>query len=515
MSSTKMGRRHQLAWFALAVFLVFSLGAPACAAPAAYGGTLSVGVDQEPVGMDPNLVTAFSSFWRVELLYNRLVRYDSQGRIEPDLAERWETLNPTTYVFHLRRGVKFHNGRELTAEDVKYTIERILDPKTGSPARSYLTPIKKVVVRDRYTVEIDLSEPLASLLDALTSANASIVPKEEVQRHTNLQRTAVGTGPFKLAEWVPDNYMRLVRNPDYFRKGLPYLDEVVFRVIPEQASLLAGLRSGSLDMVALSQGPLIQAAKADPNIRVVQGATLNTRTFGYNVTRPPFDNVKVRQAISLALDVRQMIDTAEFGLAYPSGPVPSSSKAWAVPPESLPFYRPDIARAKELLREAGYPEGFSMKIVTSPTFEGGLSVAQVIQQQLRQIGIKAELDVVEWGIYVNRWVKRDFDSMVELRGGGADPDRFLYRMLHSEGAVNNFMFKDAQLDRLLEKGRVTLDPQQRKAIYVQVQERIAELAPVRFLYNPVETRLMRGNVQGFELTPTGSYQYLEQTWLAK
>src|SRR5947209_5987108 len=389
-------------WWVLVVVGLVLPGYPVRAAPAAT--TLTLGVDQEVVGLDPNLVTAFSSFRRVDFLYNKLVRYNDRLEIEPDLAESWEYQDPRTITFHLRRGVKFHDGTEMTSEDVKFTLERVLDPASRSPGRSFIDVIKQVETPDRYTVRLKLSLPLASLLSGLSSANLSIVSKAAVQRYGDLQRNVVGTGPYTLAEWTPDNFMRLARNPDYFRRGLPKSDAIILRVILDKPSLLA---------------------------------------------------------------------------------------------------------------DAGYPNGFSTRIVTSPTYEGGIAVAQVIQEQLRAVGVTATLDTVEWGTYINRWVARDFDTMIELRGGDPDPDRFLYRTFHSTGAVNNFLFKDTAIDRLLERGRVNIDATRRKTIYDELQRVLIEAAPALFLYVPMETQVLQPYVQGFRIIGNGALYYLEEASLER
>jgi len=336
-----------------------------------------------------------------------------------------------------------------------------------------------------------------------------------VEKYGNLQRNAVGTGPFKLEEWIPDNYMRFVKNPNYFEKGFPYLDAVIFRVIPEQTSLLAGIKSGSLDMATINEGSIILQAEKDPNLVVTQIPGLNLRTFGFNTTRKPFNDVRVREAIALAIDRDEIVTAAEFGMAQPSGPLPASVKKWAKPLEELPFSKRNLKKARELLIEAGYPDGFSFNIVTSNSYEGGLAVAQVIQSQLKEIGLIPELEVVEWGIYINRWVKRDFDSIVELRGGSPEPDRFLYRSLHSTGGVNNWLFKDEEVDNLLDEGRGLVKFEDRKPVYDKIQVLLSEKMPVIFLYVPLETQVLSPNVKNFRQIGNGSIQYLSQTWLEK
>ncbi|HEY9595200.1 MAG TPA: ABC transporter substrate-binding protein, partial [Spirochaetia bacterium] len=224
---------------------------------------------------------------------------------------------------------------------------------------------------------------------------------------------------------------------------------------------------------------------------------------------------RVREALALAIDRKAIIDAAEFGMGQATGPIPVAATQWALPVEKLPYSTLDIAKAKTLLAQAGYPNGFSFNIVTSSTYEGGLAVAQVIQDQLRKINVKANLQVVEWGTYIDRWVKRDFDSMVELRGGSGEPDRFLYRTLYSTGGVNNFLFKDADVDKLLDQGRTLTTYAQRKAVYDKLQATLTEKAPVIFLYCPEETQIFGKGVTGFKQVGNSSLYYLTTTNMAK
>lgn len=499
----------RLALLVLAIGVALSV--PALRAGAAPGKkvTLTVGVDQEVIGLDPNKVTAFSSFRRIDLLYNKLVTYDAGLHVVGDLAESWDNPDSRTYVFHLRHGVLFHDGKEMTSADVVFTINRILDPKTASPGRSYIDVIDSVTAPDKYTVRLHLQYPLASLLSGLASGNAAIVEQAAVQRAGDLQKTEAGTGPFMLAEWVPDNFMRLARNPHYFKRGLPKVDEVVFRVIPEQASLLAGLRSRSLDMATVSDGSVVKQAAADKALTVQQAPSLNLRIFSFNTTRRPFTDSRVRDAIAFAIDRQAVVNAAEFGLGVVSGPIPAPDRVWALPVSDFPEYRPNPARARQLLQEAG-AAGASFNITVSPTYEGGLAVAQVIQSQLKGVGLNPNIQNVEWGQYINQWVKRDFDTMVELRGGDPDPDRFLYRTFYSTGAVNNFLFKNAAVDKLLDRGRVHVTVAERAPIYHDLEHALVTDAPAVFLYTPLESQVLQNYVKGFRIIPTGALNYLEQ-----
>lgn len=501
---------------ALVVLMAMSIFAGNAAfAAGSLEKVLTIGVDQEAVGLDPHIVTAFSSMRRIDLLYNRLVRLDDNFVVVPDLASSWEIPDNLTYIFHLRKGVKFHNGREMTADDVKYSLNRVLDPKTASPGRSYISLITSIDVVDRYTVKLHLSAPLASLLDGLTSDNCSIVAKEIVEANGNLQRVDAGTGPFMLKEWVADNSMTLVRNPDYFEKDAPSLDKVIFRVIPEQTSLLAGVRSGDLDMATINDGAVIRQAVKDSKVVVMNKPGLNMRIFSFNTSRKPFDDVRVRQAVASVLDRSEILTVAEFGMGKPTGPIPVAATQWALPVDKLPFAKPDAAKAKKLLAEAGYPNGFSFKITCSSTYEGGLAVAQVVQNELKEIGIDAQLEVVEWGVYIDKWTKRDYDTMIELRGGSGEPDRFLYRTFYSTGGVNNFLFKDAEVDKLLDQGRTQTKTADRQATYRQLQTLLVEKAPAVFLYCPNENQVMSSKVSGFKIVGNGSLFYLTYTKISR
>jgi peptide/nickel transport system substrate-binding protein len=302
--------------------------------------------------------------------------------------------------------------------------------------------------------------------------------------------------------------MTLVKNPDYFEKGAPLLDKVIFRVIPEQASLLAGVKSGDLDMATINDGAIIRQAAKDSKVVVMSKPGLNMRIFSFNTTRKPFDDVRVREAVALALDRSEILTVAEFGMGQTTGPLPVAATQWATPVAKLPFSAPDIARAKKLLADAGFPNGFSFKITCASTYEGGLAVAQVAQDELKKIGVQAELEVVEWGVYIDKWVKRDYDSMIELRGGSGEPDRFLYRTFYSTGAVNNFLFKDADVDKLLDQGRTQTAIAARKATYDKLQALLSEKVPAVFLYCPNENQVLSSKVSGFKMVGNGSLFYI-------
>ena len=304
-----------------------------------YGGTLSIGITQQVLNLDPHVATAFSS-WRVmELIYEGLLRFDNQLQLQPALAESW-TVSPNglAYTFKLRSDVKFHDGSQLTAEDVKYSFERVLNPKTSSPLRSRVSAIKAIEILNPTEVKFVLSKPFAPFLDVLPLIY--IVPKDFEKKVGDPKVKTLGTGPFKLAEFGPD-YVRLVRNGDYWDKGLPYLDEVVIRQIPDPSTLRSALRTGQLDLI-FGFGVDVTAAGAFaglPGFQVISVPGLNYSLLGIQNARPPFDDVRVRQAISLAIDRRQIAEIVYFGRAAIAGPIPPAVSKWEpLPPSELPNY---------------------------------------------------------------------------------------------------------------------------------------------------------------------------------
>ncbi|GIV77503.1 ABC transporter substrate-binding protein [Litorilinea aerophila] len=477
------------------------------------GGTLIIGKSTEAVGLDPHLVTARSSFEVIAQVYNQLVDLDEDYLPIPELAESWENPDDLTFIFHLRPDVKFHNGRTLVAEDVKFSFERIQDPAVASPWSSQLELIERIETPDERTVIFHLSQPFGAFLSTIASTWAAIVPPEEVEANGDLQRVMVGTGPFMLEEYVEETRTVLRANPDYF-EGAPLLDGITYLIIPDEAARLAALRTGEIHMSALSNAASAGLAARSEGVSVASQQTTDYYLLGLNTQRAPFDDVRVRQALSLAIDRQAIVDSVFFGEGLVTGPIVPTLGKWSVPPEELPFYQPDVEQAKALLAEAGYPDGFETTITASPRFPEFTSIALVIQNQLKQIGVTATLDQVEWGTFIQKWRDRDFDTFVSYNGSGNDPDRALYPMLHTGGSVNAFQFSDPEIDRMLEEARTTVDQEERIRLYHELAQAIARQAPLIFLNTRTEYVALRDNVRDFHLSPVDTYRSLKQVWLA-
>ena len=480
-----------------------------------HGGTLVVAVDQAPAGLDPHRATAFSSQRIVEQIYEGLVRFNSKLGIEPAIAESWDIQGKTTYIFSLRKGVRFHNGRELTADDVKYSFSRILDPKTGSYLASNFDSIKEIRVNSRYQVEFILKEPFAPFLQMLTTGY--IVPKEVVEKEGDLQKVAVGTGPFKLKTLRPDAYILLEKNKDYYMPGLPYLDAVLFEIIPEASTRVASFKTRNVDMLPALDAVNVKllARSGNRDARILKVEELAISNMGLNTVRAPLDDPRVRRAISYAIDRKQIVDAVYQGDGSPSGPLPPSLTQWALPIATFDSYSQDYAKARALLKEAGHPTGIRFQITVSPQLKVAYDIAQIIQEQLRPAGINVELKTVEWGQFIQDWKNGNFDAFVSIKGGSPDPDAYLYRPFLSTGSTNVYKYKNAKVDELLDEGRSLTDRAQRKSVYNQVQQLLEEESPVIHIACAELYDVLQPNVKGYEQMANRSLTYLRQTWLDK
>ncbi|HUF91389.1 MAG TPA: ABC transporter substrate-binding protein [Candidatus Limnocylindria bacterium] len=501
--------------------LVILFAATWAAAPALAqkrGGTLTVGNDEDAVGLDPHLSFAFASSNFYEHVYSGLTRFNAKMEIEGDLATSWEIPNPTTYVFRLRKGVKFHNGREMTAEDVKYSIERVRDPKNGSPIRGTYSNVETVEIVDPHTVRLRLNRPSASLLSGITGRASYVVPKEEVDRHGSLQKVMVGTGPFKLAEHVPGDFARFVRNEHYYEAGLPYLDGFTIKIIKDESSRLAALRRGTVDLTWIKATEIEELARREKGLSSADTPEARHLYIWLNTKEAPFDNVKLRQAFAAALDRKEIIDTVLLGRGKLTAGIPPATVPYVLSEAetaALPFYKQDYELVKRLLREAGHPNGFEFTFKTSPHSPDYVPAAQVIQRQLARAGITMKIEQVEWAALLKSFrEKAPFQATAFARIWYADPEGYVYDTTHSKGAINAGHYVNAEVDRLLEEQRAAVDPAKRVALWQDLQRLYAQDVPIIWPY-AMRTRynVWRPTLKGFLPMANASRVYLRQTWL--
>lgn len=467
----------------------------------------------DATGLDPHTSTAFASFRLLELIYEPLVNLDPDLNVIPALAESWAFNDEATQLtLNLRQGVTFHDGSDFTAADVVASFERILNEETGAAARANYLSIESMDTPDDYTVVFNLSTADVPLLAALATANAAIIPSELIESG-EVASKAIGSGPFKLEEWIPEERTTLSANADWWGEG-PFVDGVEIRIIPDEASILAALRAGEIDFALLNDPLIATLLIDDPTVVLNRVPAIAYHVLQLNPSREPMDKLEVRQAMSCAIDRQEVLDVASLGEGTVTGPL--TIPAYQLPLDEFFCYTKDLDKARELMAQAGV-DGFTLKVIAAsvepPT---ALSEAQNIQAQLAEIGITVEIESLELSVYVDRWLAGDFDAAVALNGGRPDPYTMYVRYWTSTGnlqGVANYI--DDTLDSLMAAGKAETDPAVRLQIFSDFQRHLVEMAPWIWLYNGFEYTAQQPYVTGFVPTPTDSLIYLAQTKLER
>lgn len=498
-------------WFSLLITLLLAMGWSFAQTPV-RGGTLQIGADASPSGLDPHVATAFASFIVTGQIYEGLTEIDERLRPRPALAESWTvSQDGLTYTFKIRSGVTFHDGKPLTAGDIAFSINRVRDPKTGSPIASRINLIKDVRATSPTQLVVELSQPFAPMLIEL--ASIAVMSEDYVKAGNDMQRKPMGTGPFAFKEWVPDTYILLERHPRYWRQGRPYLDALRYNIVPDAATRQVGLASGTYQFLPNIDPSLAVTLRNTPNVKLITTQDLAYSLIGMNVSRKPFDNPRVREALNYALNRQQIVQAVYFGNGTPAGPL--GLRTWASPTSAFPCYNTNPARARELLAQAGYPNGVDFGMIVIGSNKTVVDAAQVVQQQLAQAGFRAKVEVLEQGKFIQEWRNSNFDTFASINGGNADPDGYLFRTFSTGGSTNVFKFSNPTVDRLLNQGRTTVNEEARRPIYARLQVELACQGPIAHLVYGTLFSAARENVQGFKPIPTRSLIYLRDTWLAR
>lgn len=518
-----MRRMHLLlSWLAVCAILVAAC-APAAppgadagatgdtaAAPGApqSGGTLTVALNGEIDTIDPHVSVTIVGFQVYSQIFEGLVQLNATlDNVEPLLAESWEQPDDLTYIFKLREGVKFHNGADFTARDVEYTFNRVMDEATGSSRRPDFTPVESVEVLDDYTVQFKLSAPYGPFLSKLEVLR--ILPADD---SIDVTQTPIGTGPFEFVEWISGQQITLKKNENYWQEGLPYLDEVVFRPIPEPSTRVVELQTGNVDLLNELPFKDVQTLAEDPNLRVFRVMGVVRDHVGFNMEREPFkDNPNLRKAIAWAVDRQTIADTIMFGLAQPAQvAIPTSHWGYNAAVEGAYGY--DLAKAKEYYDQAD-PKPESITVKVSPTYPDQVKMAELMQQSLAQIGIDLQIEQLEWSSWIQQVVSEgDFEMEIVLISGGSDPDDFFYQWHHTGEVFNIQRYSDPEMDTLLEEARTTVDQAARQQLYHQIQQKLIEDAPmVHIIYRE---SVMAATADLKDFTMTGRYDMdFRHVWL--
>jgi ABC-type transport system substrate-binding protein len=483
-------------FFVVTLVLAVSLS-PATAADPQRGGTLVYGSVTEVASLDPHVYQGTA--WKaINLcLYNSLLGFNRMGEPSPSLAESWETPDAKTIIFKLRKGVTFHKGQKFTAKDVKYSLERIMDPATGATLRSNLKGVRISIIDD-YTVKIEKDEPDVTLLSVLAMGETSIVSEAWMATGPNVKVEANGTGPFMLTQNEPKVRVIVSRNPNYFEADLPYLDQIDFRMIKDGEARVNALKTGAVDMIDTVPWKDIDILKALPGIKVdvADGEFMN---LWLNTSKKPLDDPRVRRAISFGIDREAISEAAFFGYGTPLYGPPTIQGTYYYNEDLANTFSHDPERARALLAEAGYADGFELELLTYHGLPIYTVTAQIVQANLKEVGIDVKIQLSEWAALVEKKNKGDYDFLIYgVTIKSPDPDAYAYYF----GAESTYWaqpigFSDPVIEDLIQKGRTSTDPAKRKVIYHDLEQRVLELTPWVFVNWRAKAQAYKDKVHGY------------------
>jgi len=499
--------------------LILSCAFAACRAQPSYPpGVVTVGLDSGPVTLDPRFATDAAGSQIGDLLFDGLTRLDDQSRRMPQLATAWDTPDPQTYVFHLRQGVQFADGTPVTAADVEATYNAVLDPRAHSPKQQSLAPIERIDVLDAHTLRFHLRQPFAPFLN---ETGLGILPARQIAGSpTHPLAVPLGSGPFRLIDFAVDERIVLARNIHSLRP--PSLAGIVFTVVPDAITRLLELRRGTLDLVQNGIEPDSLAwLRRQKDVEVLTAPSATFQYIGINLRDPKLADARVRRAIAYSIDRNAIVDTILKGLAIPAtGLLPPTHWAYSA---KVQTYGYDPKQAKALLDAAGYPDPdgdgpaarFHLSYKTT-TIELRRRIAEVLQAQLAEVGIALDVRSYEWATFYNDIRRGDFQLYSLAWVGIEDPDLY-YMTCHSSQVPplgsNRGGFHEASVDQLTEAARRALDPDERRRLYAEVQQRVAQLLPVIPLWWPTNVVAVNRRLHGFEMRANGSYVSLQDAWI--
>ena len=463
----------------------------------------------EPDRLDPHLTSAYASFQVLENVYDTLVQPGPDLQMEPALAESWEISDDNlTWTFTLREGVTFHNGRALTADDVVYSYNRIMDPDVGAANAFRFASIDEVVAVDDLTVEISLTRPTPNLLVNIGGFKGMAIVPQEIVEDGSIDSTPVGTGPFRFVSQSPDQGILLEANPDYWRadEGLPHLDGIRFVQIPDATVKLTNLQTGEAHWIDGVPPQDLESLEGDSDVVLQRVPGGDYHYFALNQEREPFDNPDVRRAIAMAIDRDVITEAAQFGAATPNQTAIPASNFWAT--DYAPFTPGDLEGASALLEEAGVSD-LTIEFMVSSEFPETVTQAQVIASQLAEIGVTVEISDVDFGTWLDRQGQGDFDAFMLSWVGNIDPDDFYYAQHHTDGTFNFQGYSNPEVDALLDDARVETDQDARKALYDEAAQLIVDDASYIFLYNPENVQAWSPQVEGYEVRGDNAIRFVE------
>ena len=503
---------------ALSLIMMLSLFAGCGISDLSLGGVVSgeevrtdiiIGVTSDVVSPDPHKQNDTASGKVLHMLYDTLVVMNGDGEFEPCLAESWENTSDTEYVFHLRKGVKFHNGVEMKASDVKFSIERCMQSaKTAQATDS----VDHVEVIDDYTVKIVTKYPFAPFYSTVASSTkVSILPEEYVRKcdaesETAFQEAPIGTGPMVYDSWAPNNYFKVVRNDNYWA-GEPVTTSITIRVIPEATSLTIALETGEVDIVESIQAVDIRRVKDNPDLKWLEQVQGSVTYLGMNYAKEPYNNTNLRKAIAYGINRQSIIDVILEG----NGTILNSVFPPMMPgyDDTIEGYEYDVEKAKHYMAEAGYPDGgLSLEIATSGDERN--RIAQLIQSDLAKVGIDISIELLEWGAYLEYVGGTDHEMFILGWSNAYEPDGNMFDTFHKDrpSTTNRSNFRNDEISAKIEAARQELDWTKREEMYKELQQLImAEPVWIPLFAKTAVIGMNRG-LEGVEFEPITQFTYV-------
>ena len=497
-------------WFTslLTVLFVLSLALVGCSSNSSSGGSagsaeqeLTYATTSKVVGLSPILTNDSVSSTVIEQIYETLFVRDSKGEIVPHLAESVENSDENTWVIKLKKDIKFHDGTPFNAESVKYTFDKLKDPKTAAPRASLLAPVSSIEVQDEHTVVLKTEKPYGPMLAALTHSNAGIV-SPAADKKQDLMKDPVGTGPFKFSEKVNGDDIVLVKNEDYWQKPAK-LEKLTFTVVPEVSTAISMLQTGKVQLIDGLAPELMPRLEKIKNVETQKVDGTPVYYLAFNMEKAPMNDLKFRQAVSHAINREGYLKKLN-GLGVYSNTFIGPEVFGHPKDDKGPKF--DQEKAKELVKANGFDKK-EVKMLVANT-ASYMNMAEVIQAQLKEVGIPAKIETLEWGTYLDVSKTGDFDITIagwsNVTGDGSE---LLFPRLHSANidATNLSRYKDAELDKLIDESRSVVDQDQRQEILTKADEYVMTQLPVLPIYHGIASAAYDKSVKGFKMEPTGQW----------
>ncbi|QYH36570.1 ABC transporter substrate-binding protein [Salinibacterium sp. M195] len=512
MQGSTGARRTSFGIFSIATAVALTLtGCAVSNSPStgnAGGGTLVVGVTSDPDTLFPWKATQFQSVNVLQNIYGTLTEFDTDLNVVPGLAESWETSEDGLSVtFALRQGVTYADGSTFGSEDVKFSLEAIMTEETAAVAASSLASVTAVDAPDENTVVLTLSAADAALPANLAVLNMAMLSSDDTEEALNT--TPNGTGPFLFEERTASQSITLAKNDAYWGDTAK-LDTVEFRVIPDESSIVSAMQGGNVQLAVFDDAVVAQTAETG-NVTVEATPQLSYHALQLNATRGALTDVNVRLALQCSIDRQEVLDTAALGEGEITGPI--TSPAYRSDTSDRPCAERDLDKAADYLAKAGKSDGVTINtIVSQGEYSTSVNEAQNLKSQAAEAGITLDIEVLESGAFVDRWIAADFDAAVALNGGRPDPDGMYGRYFTSTGNLNQVAgYSSPELDELFAAGKQSSDPEERKEIYAQVSAELENNAAWIWLFTSYTYTATTSDVEGFTPMTNGSLQSLRTT----